>query len=165
MFLARKVTRAKWAAKHGLAINEMPADAVTIDLRTQGNSLSFWRCPSDATSDVEEVALAIAASREHLERVDIVWLDDQELQNDGQILTNSKGHTPVKDLIDLHVNVSRLDYVRLGRVARRLATAIEEGRYLRLTRARVKKLIVDAVEQGRIELEALENDVRTEVLP
>ena len=96
--------------------------------------MSFWRCPTDATSDVEEAALAIATGREHLEKLDLVWLDDEELQADGQFLTNTEGYTPVMDLAPLHVDVSRLDYVRLGKVASRIGTAIEEKRFYRLTK-------------------------------
>ena len=163
MYLARKVTRAKWAANQGLATGEIPADAVTIDLRTQGNSLSFWQCPTDTASDVEEAALAIAAAREHIDRLDVVLLDDEELQADGQALANTEGRTPVTDLAPLHVDVSRLDYARLGRVAKRVAGAIEEKRHRRITRARVKKLIAAAVEKGRIDLDDLESGVREEV--
>ena len=163
MFLARKITRAKWEIIDELSIGEIPADAVTIDLRAQGNSLSFWQCPTDTASDVEEAALAIAAAREHLEKLDIVWLDDEELRADGQTLMNTAGSTPVTDLTSQHVDVSRLDHVRLGRVARRVVAAIEADRYHRLTRARVKKLIVAAIEQGRIEVAALDERLRAEV--
>ncbi len=43
MFLARKITQAKWRPKEGFADGEIAADAVNADLRTQDNSLSFWR--------------------------------------------------------------------------------------------------------------------------
>ena len=163
MFLARKITRAKWEISEELSIGEVPADAVTIDLRTQGNSLSFWQCPTDTLSDVEEAALAIAAASERVDRLDIVWLDDEELQADGQTLRNTAGSTPVTDLASQHVDVSRLDHIRLGRVALRVVAAIEADRYHRLTKARVKKLIVEAIEQGRIEVAALDERLRDEV--
>ena len=163
MFLARKITRAKWRAQQGLAAEEISADAVTIDLRTQENVLSFWQCPTDAVDGVEEAALAIAAAGERVDKLDIVWLDDQELQDDGQTLRNSEGRTPVTRLADLHVEVSRLDYVRLGSVARRIVAAIEANKYRRLTRRRVKELIAEAVEQGHIDIDRLEDKVRAEV--
>ena len=146
-----------------MSADEIPADAVTADLRTQRNALSFWQCPADTVDGVEEAALAIAAAGERVDKLDIVWLDDEELQNDGQTLRNSAGRTPVTSLADLHVEASRLDYVRLGNVARRVVAAIEANRYRRLTRGRVKKLIAAAVEQGRVDLDALQDKVRTEV--
>ena len=116
MFLARKIARAKWAAKDGLSESEIPADAVTADLKTQQNSLSFWRCPSDEKHDIEEAVLAIAAAGDRVDRLDIVWIADEELQADGQSLKDTAGRTPVTDMVAMHVDVSRLDYVRLGNV-------------------------------------------------
>ena len=163
MFLARKITRAKWAARKDLSAGEIPADAVTVDLRTQGNTLSFWQCPSDTDSGVAEAALAIAAASNRLEKLDIVWLTDKELQSDGQTLIDTEGRTPVTDMVANHVDVSRLDYVRLGKVARRVDAALGEDRHRRLTKARVKSLIKRAVEQGRIDRSDLHEKLRTEV--
>ena len=42
MFLIRKIARAKWESKDDLSKEEIPADAVTVDLRTSDNVLSFW---------------------------------------------------------------------------------------------------------------------------
>ena len=163
MFLARKITRAKWAAKQELSVGEIPADAVTVDLRTQDNALSFWRCPNDTDSNVEEAALAIAAAGQRVDRLDIIWLADEELQADDQILRKTEGRTPVTNMTAMHIDVSRLDYVRLGRVARRVVTAIEANRYRRFTRARVKSLIEEALGQGRIDRGALHEGLRSEV--
>ena len=163
MFLVRKITRAKWAAKQELSVGEIPADAVTLDLKTQENSLSFWQCPSDTDSDVEEAALAIATARERVDRLDIVWLADAELQTDGLDLRNTEGRTSLKDMAAMHVDVARLDYVRLGIVARRVAAAIQADRCRRLTKAHVKRLIAVAIGQGRIDVDALHDRLRAEV--
>ena len=163
MFLVRKITRAKWDSNSELSVGEISADAVTSDLRTQRNSLSFWRCRAETNGDVEDAALAIAATRDHIDKIDIVWLADDELRADGQRLRNSEGRTPVTELVGLHVDVDCLDYVRLGRIARRIVTAVEEKRYRRITRARVKKLLADAVEQGRVKLAGLQTSVQAEV--
>ena len=122
--------------------------------------MSFWQCPTDALNDVEEAALAIATGREHIEKLDIVWLDDEELKADGQILRNTKGRTAVTNMASKHVDAARLDYARLGKVARRVVDAIEANRYRRFTRARVKRLIEDALEQGRIDKDALHEGLR-----
>ncbi len=163
MFLVRKITRAKWDSNSELSAGEISADAVTGDLRTQRNSLSFWRCRTETNVDVEDAALAIAATRDHVDKIDIVWLADDELQADGQRLRNSEGRTPVTELVGLHVDVSRLDYVRLGHIARRIVTAIEEKRCRRITRAQVKKLLAEAVVQGRVKLVDLQTSVQAEV--
>ena len=163
MFLARKISLAKWSKKGELAEGEIPADAVTADLRTQGNALSFWRCGDGERVEVEEAALAIAAACDSVDKVDIVWLASAELQDDGQTLQDTKGRTPVLELAELHVDVCRLDYIRLGRIAKCLVTALKKERYLRLRKARVRNLLAEAVEQGRIDPNDLEKRVREEL--
>lgn len=163
MFLARKITRAKWEAKQGLSAGEIPADAVTNDLRTQGNSLSFWQCGMGEQGEIEDAVLAIASAGERLDRVDIVWLTDDDLQADGQTLKNTDGRTPVIELVKRHVDICQLDHDRLGKIARRILTAIEENRYRRLSKKRVTNLLVDAIGQQRIDPGNLEKKVRAEV--
>ncbi len=162
MFLARKITRAKWNPKNELSAGEISADAVTGDLRTQENSLSFWQCGLGETAEVEEAALAIAAAGDRVDRLDLVWIAYDELLADGQSLRNTEGRTPVTDLVSRHVDVCGLDYVRLGKVACRVVTAIEENRYCQLTKARVTKLLALAVRTRRIDLDDLGSKIQRE---
>ena len=163
MFLARKITQAKWRPKEGFGEGEIAADAVTVDLKTQDNSLSFWRCPTETTKDLEKAVLAIAATRNRVEKLEIVWLINDDLQNDCQTLENTEGDTPVSELKELHVDVCRLDYVRLGKVASRIATALENCRWRRITKGRVRNLLVEAVNQKRVELADLHESIQREV--
>ena len=163
MFLARKISRAKWGPKKGLLKDEIPADAITGDMRTKDNALSFWECGDGAEAEVEEVALVLAAASERIDKIDIVWLSDDELRADGHSLNHTKGRTPVKELIERHVDVARLDYGRLGKVASRVVNAIEQKHFRRLAKDRVKNLLVVAVKENRVELADLEERVRTEI--
>ena len=165
MFLARKVTRAKWNSQKDLSEGEIAADAVTADLRTQKNSLSFWLCKADAsgTADVEDATLAIAAAGDRIDKIDIVWLTYDELQNDGQNLKDTKGRTCVAGLADLHVDIYRLDYDRLGKIARRVLDSIEKKRCQRFTKKDVEKLLATAVEKGRIQLDDLSDKIQKEI--
>lgn len=162
MFLARKFSPAKWAPKKGLPKNGIPADAVTGDLRTQENTLSFWRCD---VRDVDEAALAIAAGADRIDKLDIVWIGDDDLRGDGHILSDSPGRTPVADLSDRHVDLRGLDYDLLGSVARRVAAAIDCDHCQRLTKTRVKALLKTAARDGRIDLEGLSKKIREEIAP
>ena len=60
--LARKISRAKWEASDDLGEGEIQADAVSADLRTTGNTLSFWRCTSASETDLQRVILALTAA-------------------------------------------------------------------------------------------------------
>ena len=142
MFLVRKITRAKRQGTQDVSAGEIAADAVTGDLRTQGNTLAFWRCHTGTNGDIEEAALAIAAVGERTDRFDIIWLAD------GRILEDTEGQTPVAEFAHRHVDMRRLDYVRLGKVACRVVAAIEDERCQRLTKKRVKEFLSTAVKQG-----------------
>ena len=159
MFLARKITRAKWE----LVQDRISADAVTGDLRTRGNSLSFWQCGKGQKTDVEEAALAIAAGQDRVDRLDIVWLPDHRLADGDQEIIPTRGKTPVPELANRHVDVRRLNYVKLGVVANLVHTAIEDGQYVRLPKAHVKKLLIEAASKGRIDTEGMSKDLQAEV--
>ena len=163
MFLARKIARAKWEPKQDLSEGEISADALTGDLRTTGNALSFWRCGKGAEDDVEEAVLAIATSGDRLDKIDIVWLDEADLRIDGQTLRNSPGATPIKELANRHVDVCRLDCVRLGSIAHRAVASIQANRCRRLKRRQVRELVTTAVEQDRIDLDELPEHIRAEI--
>ena len=163
MFLARVITRSKWEPKPWMQAGDFSADAVTGDLRTQENALSFWRCVSDTAADLEDAVLAIAAGRDGLDKVDIVWLEDEDLQADGQSLEDTDGRTPISDMVERHVDVRQLDYDRLGKVARRIVSAIATDQYRRITKVRVKKILVSAVSGGRVNLEALSERIQTQL--
>ena len=166
MFLARKISLAKWLKKEEqgeLAEDEISADAVTADLRTKDNRLSFWRCDTEETTEVNKAALAIVAGYERIDKIAVVWLAADELQADGQTLKDTEGKTPVRGLAELHVDVCRLDYMRLGKVAQRIFTALKEEQYLQIGKASVKGLLAEAVEQGDIVPNDLEKRVREEL--
>lgn len=73
-YLVRKITRIKWDVAEGLAKSEIPADAISVDLRTKSNALSFWQCASESSDDIAEVALALAAAGGNIGPMDLVWL-------------------------------------------------------------------------------------------
>lgn len=163
-FLARKVTRAKWTAKRGLQAGELPADAVTADLRTQDNALSFWRCGDATVQGIRRAQLAVAAAAERLDKMDLAWVDKSTLEDDGVRFEKSPGRTPVAELVNEHEDAMHLDLVRLGAVAKRVAESITADRYQRLTRKEVLKLLRSAVDERLVAVESLSAGLQQEVL-
>ena len=165
MFLARKFARAKWDHKADLSDGEISADAVTSDLRTKEDALSFWKCGRATESEIEEAALALAAAGNRIDKIDLVWLTEEELREGDQTLecTPDKARTPVSDLARLHIDVSRLDYVRLGKVAEQIVSAIASGNWCRFRKQQVKRLVIAAVEEGRIDTCDFQGSIRADV--
>ena len=164
MYLARKIARAKWSSGDNLSDRSIAADAVTGDLRTKGNKLSFWVCSSEEDGDVEEAALAIAATWDHLDKLDLVWLPTHDIHADGHTLRETLGETPGTDLVNRHIDLCDLDYVQLGKIARRISMAIVAKRYRRLDKRGVQNLLVKAIEQERISPDRLSVGLQKAIL-
>lgn len=162
MFLARKITRAKWG-EQAIPVEQLAADAVTADLRTQNNTLSFWRCGSARPEEIDAAVLALAAGSERLDKVELVWLSEEDLRADGLTLSETKGRTPVPSLAEQHVDVQGLDYGGLGRVARRILSALAKDCCQRTAKAKVKRILAKAIADKRLQREALQPKVAAEV--
>ena len=160
MYLARKITRAKWTNSQ-LGVQAVPADAVTADLRTKNNALSFWQCGDGTSVEVYNAALALAAGGQRVENIEIVWVSYDDLLADGQQIVPTPGRTPVTEMMERHMDLSRLDYILLGKVANRVVSALSKGWYKRLTKQAVRTIILDAVKQRRIDPSALQEKVRS----
>jgi hypothetical protein len=163
MFLARKVSFAKWEPKHGVEKGEIPADAVTLDLRTFDNGLSLWKCEKASLEDVTQVALALAAEAERVDKIDVVWVEQSDLEDKKVILKNTDGKTPVASLVKNHVDALHLDLVRLGIVANSISKAFQEGHKYRFTEKKVRDILVEAVISKQVDLKNLKEKVRNDV--
>ena len=82
-------------------INTLPADAIS-DLRTMGNTLSFWRIESLGELDKGALALAASSKSDKIETISLIWIDEDEIIRDGLTTDNSEGDTIVEDLSSLH---------------------------------------------------------------
>lgn len=163
MYLARKVTLRKWDASQDLAEGEISADAITADLRTRDNALSLWQCESPSQEESEDAVLALAASGDRIDKMDLVWLTSDVLQADSQQYDQTDGGTQVADLAERHFDVKRLDYVRLGKIAGRVVEAIEQDQYCRFNKSSVKNLLLSAVRKNRVGLDSLKDKVKKEL--
>lgn len=161
--LVRKIDWAKWEQKAELGEGEISADAITGDLRTTKNRLSFWRCSTADISELERAALAIAASRDQLDRLDLVYLEDAWIHESGLDTLPTPGNTPVSSLRDTHVDVHRLDLIRLNRVAELVARAHRSNAGLKLSRLKVLSVLIKAVRNGLVEVDSLRGDLRSKV--
>ena len=162
--LTRKVEIAKWDDRFGLAEYEAPADAVTKDLRTKGNALSFWRCETSNEDELRQVVLAMAAGAERIDPMGIIWIDEARFSAEHLNFTYTVGQTPVAVLRNRHVDVTLLDANRLAKVAYLIAEAIALKQYWYWTQPEIVKIVVEAVKQGLVLQKDLNRPVRQAVI-
>ena len=61
-WLVRKISRARWKELEELESGAIAADAVTKDLKTEGNQLSLWTCENPGeSSELRKAILALTA--------------------------------------------------------------------------------------------------------
>lgn len=160
MFLSRKINPAKWNRTEGLQPGETPADAVTNDLVTKSNTLSFWRCESASKDDesVKAVALALATGPrvQRFELIRLAFIPVADLEADGQNLEEDPGETAAPTLVALHVNVARLDALRLARLANSVAAAVRNRTCCRFTKSDVRNLVIGAYQNNTLDMSQLD---------
>jgi hypothetical protein len=139
------------------------ADALTGCLRTVDDTLSVWVC--DGTlADIAEVALALAAQGNTLDKLDIVLLEQGELEDRGIALVATPGDTPIADLRARHHDLVNLDMVAHSSVAVLVAAAVRArtGHY-QFTRRRVIELLRVAIDSGRASRDSFADGLRREL--
>jgi hypothetical protein len=159
--LVRKISQAKWRGCAAEADKPLPADAVTADLRTQGNCLSVWRMAS--VEEITEIALAVVSSQERLDDIDLVAMDEDEVAACGLSVEGTAGLTPVRDLQERHSDIVSLTYDDLGGLGRAVVNGIRNERIWRIRSKQIVDLLVDAVRKGRLELRDLKKEVLEKV--
>ena len=158
--LGRKVDRRKWGNAMTDAPATFPADAITVDLRTSANVLSTWTARSDDPKSQDDVALALVAASETLDKLDVLFLPASMLVSAFQV-ASTPGATCVGDLTGRHHDVGPLDYGSLGRFANVVVTTMRsEGGLRRWTKKELTTLLRAAVDSKRLALDDLKPKVR-----
>jgi hypothetical protein len=160
-FLVRKITRAKWDVSD--EVGPINADAITQCLKTKDNTLSFWRI--DSEENVSEGVLAIVASNENLDKIDVVVLDEALLESKSIFIDATPGRTACVDLVDSHRDLAKLNVLNLAVVSDAIAEQIRNGNAKRYTLTKLRALIIEAIDAGRIDVESLSEGVKRKVLP
>src|SRR5438445_1424065 len=128
-YLARKISRAKWDRREGLDVDAIPADAVTLDLRTEGNTLSFWTIRNADEESLRRVVLALAAAADRVDRIDVVCVARDALEDRDIRFEATEGRTPVESAGRDHVDAVHLDLTRLTTIAQQIADALRKGQH------------------------------------
>ena len=159
--LVRKINRAKWMQNDILCGEEVSADAITNCMKTKGNALSTWQISDQ--NEIADAVLAIVSFHEHLDTIDVVCLNPSCLEKVGVKFQPTQVNTPVKDLIERHVDICNLTYRSLGIVAEQIVNVIREDKVVRYTKGSIRKLLKTAIDLGRIEIGDLHNSIYNEL--
>lgn len=165
MYLARKVRLAKWEWRERPDVPPEQAlqSAIESDLKALNNELSFWRCPTKDLHDVREVALAIAAAGDHLQRVQLALVNERDLASLGLEILPTPGRTPVTDLKSLHVSVPVLGNAQLRELALAIREAVSTGAHHTFAKPDIRALVDEAAIAGRVRISEVSEELRAKL--
>ena len=155
--LIRKINRNRWLEEDEVP-NDVPADAITGCMRTQRNTLSVWEVPDEGK--IDEAVLAIVSAGHHLETIDVVQIDREHLEENRVDCIQTKGGTPIEDLVDTHIDLSNLAYTQLGIIAYHIADKFRQDKVKRYTQGQIKEILRTAIQGQRLEIENLSESIR-----
>ena len=145
MKLARRVNRPTWLRKTPGGAPGPSADALTSDLATSSNRLSWWVV--DESRD--DIAIAIASGRDSISHVDLAILAVEDVEGLDISWEMTNGETPYALANDQHCDFRNLSAQALGRLADHVhanAKAIE-----RIRESHVRDLLIAAIGQGHLD--------------
>lgn len=164
-FAARKFSRAKWVKPSFIKDDDIPADAITLCLKTADNKLSLWDCTEQKLS-IEDVVLALATGLkvDKLEKMHVIAFQKDELHAAGLTLVSSDGETQVVDMVDRHMDLVELTLSKLANLAKIMANQIDTERHCHsFTRKEVAKILNDSIVAGRITIDKLGPGIQAEI--
>ena len=135
-----------------LGQGELKAD-VFRDLSPENSSLSIWEVPDHFST--ERIAVALAATRNHLGPMDFVVFDDLPQPLD-MATEQTLGDTPDREVNSLHYDVQRITAHRLLAVA----VHISGGTYTRIQQTSVKSGLQDGIRRGQLRTDRLTQELK-----
>jgi hypothetical protein len=158
MFLVKTIVRSRWDHGPVTAPGEMPADAIT-DLKTTGNTLSFWTSEQADESALLDAVIGVAAGRDAIAKIEVWFVRRTELEAEGFSTKASPGKTPVVHLRERHVDVVDIDVDCLTKLMMRIDQTLEE-RHKAFSKKQVERALCAAVRAGQVALKDLNEKLR-----
>lgn len=162
-FLARAVTTAKWKERDIGGHMTIPAQGITNDMRVSNDRLSFWTCDPSHSPSLEQVVLTLAATRDTVDRLDLVWIDEAAIKAIPLRIVTIEGKTPAQSLRDRHRDVAGIDLGAIYKLARDVAKAVNGAQTKRWTRAEVKRILKEAAGKKSLDMDGVGANIRSEI--
>jgi hypothetical protein len=156
-FFVRKIEKSKWTQNDIFHEEPVSADAITICSKTKDNTLSIWEI--DDISQIENVVMAMIASGDKLDTLDIVYFSDELLYEKGLNIKVVPGKTRYSKMIGQHRDIIDLNYPKIGSYAEIIVNELVNKRDQRYTVGRVKVLLRKALSAGEITQTELGEDI------
>lgn len=158
MYLLRKITQGKWAKAFenpALMPDEIEADTVMYEFKTDSNKLSVWIVESE--TDLEDAFIALASNMYSLGTITAVKIDESDLHTLS--LDYELGETPTININQKHRNIINLTYGGIGIIIDAILKSIRKKFIFRKSRGDVKKLLIKAYKGGKLDVSKISRKI------
>jgi hypothetical protein len=161
-YLVRKIARGKWSDFSSL--EELSADVITADLRTQNNTLSVWKIDDESKLDDAILALATSKNVTEIDKMYVVIISEKSLSDMNFSIKNTeKGDTVVEELADTHRDVEGLKYPTLGKFATVILEQLQHEREILKTKKDIENILKNAIYAKRLDTTKLSDKLREKI--
>lgn len=158
--LARKITLGKWRGAEWASVDKIPGDAVSNDLKTTGNALSFWRADVEGKGE-DAAVLALLGTLQRVETIDIAFIDGDTI--DGAVLDETEGMTLFSELRNLHTDIAEVDTKVLSTTAVALGREIYTEKTKRFTKQTVRQRLQEALDTNKLDWDMLPESMKSDL--
>lgn len=162
-YLIRKINRAKWSQIDYNTSEDISADVFGTCLKTSYNTLSVWRIES--LNDIDDVALSIVTTFQHLDKIDLIIINEEDFNTSGLKIEESDGITHYSKMIKSHRDIVSLRYSSLGDVKNLLLKSLRTpDKVKKYTLKEVKELLKNAIDKGLIDIDCLNESIKNKLV-
>lgn len=139
-----------------------PGDTIA-DLKTEKNGLSVWYTPNTDEENIYPIVAAIATSRESIQKMTYVVLDEEELSNIGIQHVQTDGIAPGvtnPEILNRHYDLINIDYKRIGLLADYIHQLIEGQKGRTISDKKMIQFIRRLIEEGGINKDELKPGIK-----
>ena len=141
-------------------------DILLSDLKTNRNTLSLWKYEDE--QEKNDLIVAMAMSRHHIQKLVYVMMDDNGIKKREIPLEDELGNADGivdKKILEKHVNMTKIDFWRLGYVAEYLFDLVKEDNgHDFVTEKQLYQMIKERVNNGIIDIEQMNECLRKSYL-
>jgi transcriptional regulator NrdR family protein len=160
----RKISKSKWPDEEVLdkqtdeaILPLLKADALTSCLRTSQDELSLWTVENTNEEEIEKAILALITNSrlERLDRIQVVYFDEDNVKQLGLTLKKSPGDTVISTYTNLHQDMIELNFEKMGKVSALITSALRDKRIKKYNEKKLTALLTRAIESGLVEQKKL----------
>lgn len=163
-YLAHKIQICNWMKGNEIvSLDEVKGDGITNDLKTIGNTISFWEI--DELTDLQDVAVSIFTGRDELLDFYVVAIDKDEFE--GKIAfkkTDNSDNTAFIKFKDKHYDLIGMDFSKLGLLAQMILDALQcDDNVFDFTYIDSKDYLKQLIDNGKLNKAELKKRVKKDL--